>query len=150
MVTKGFSWPSMVRLQRGEHFAKGHGHGVGAQRFERVQEDVVLHDAHLDAAFKVFHLGDRAFAVGQVAKAVFPIGQIQARSFELLVEELTGGPSSTASASSLANRKGRSNAPSSLIMPTSGELDVHTISCVPARSACVAGRSPRPRRPRKR
>ena len=27
-------------------------------------------------------------------------------------------------------------------MPTSGEMEVHTISCVPARSAWVAGRSP--------
>ena len=50
-----------------------------------------MHHTHLDAV-KVFHFGDWAFAVGQVAKTVFPIGQVhQACSFELLVEELTGG-----------------------------------------------------------
>ena len=74
-----------------EHFAKGHRYGIGAQRFERIQEDVVLHDTHLDAV-KVFDLGDWAFAVGQVTEAVFPIGQVhQPRSLQLFVEELTGG-----------------------------------------------------------
>src|SRR5690606_26200363 len=60
---------------------------------------------------------------------------------------LPNSPSRMASAScSLANRKGRSKTPSAGMMPTSGEDEVTTISCVPERSACVACRSP-PRAP---
>ena len=77
-------------FQRREHFTKGHWHSVGAQGLESVNKDVVLHDTHFDAV-KVFHLGDRALAVGQVAKTVFPISQIhQAGFFELLVEVHAG------------------------------------------------------------
>ena len=78
-------------LQGGENLTEGHGHGIGAQRLERVQEDVVLHDAHFHA-IEVFHFGNRPFAVGQVAKAIFPVGQVnQAGVFQFLVEELAGG-----------------------------------------------------------
>ena len=61
-------------FQRAEQFREGHRDGVGAQRLEAVQKHVVLHHAQFDAV-EVFHLGDGALAVGQVAKAVFPIHQ---------------------------------------------------------------------------
>ena len=73
-------------LECRENFAERHRHGIGAQRLESVEEDVVLHHAHLDAV-EFFRLGDRALAVGQVAKTVLPVGQVdQPGFFELLVE----------------------------------------------------------------
>ncbi|MCY1360200.1 hypothetical protein D9M69_468160 [compost metagenome] len=78
-------------LQRGEHLAEGHGHGIGAEGLERIQEDVVLHHAQLHA-FEVLGLGDRLLAVREVAETVLPVGQVhETGGLELLVEVLARG-----------------------------------------------------------
>ena len=67
-------------FQGGKDFTKGHRYGVGTQGFEGVEENIVLHHTHFDA-IKIFSLGNRALAVGQVSETVFPIGQIHQTSF---------------------------------------------------------------------
>ncbi len=58
------------RVQLGE----GHGRGVGAERVEAVDEQLVLDHADLEAG-EVFGLVDRAARVGGLAEAVLPVAQ---------------------------------------------------------------------------
>ena len=61
-------------MQRGQCFGPSHRHRIGAQRFEGIDINRILHDADFQAS----HVGrrlDRALGVGQVAEPAFGIGQ---------------------------------------------------------------------------
>ena len=61
-------------FQRGEQLIDRHGNGICPHAVEHVDIHVVLHGAHLESG-EVFDLAHRAAAVGEVAEAVFPVGQ---------------------------------------------------------------------------
>src|SRR5438034_661536 len=61
-------------FQRRVNLGEGHRNGVGAQRVEQIDIDRRLHDTYFQA-LEILELGDRMLAVGEVAKAEFPIPQ---------------------------------------------------------------------------
>ena len=61
-----------LRLQRSEDLSKGHRRRVCTQSFEGVKVHGALHDTQFDSV-KVFDFANRPAAVGQIAKAIFPV-----------------------------------------------------------------------------
>ncbi len=88
MVTNGFSWPSIALVSSaGNTSPNAIGTGFAPIGLERVEEDVVLHHAHLEAR-EVLDLVHRLLGIGEVAEAVLPVGEIDEADGRHLVRDV--------------------------------------------------------------
>jgi hypothetical protein len=91
-------------LQSGIDLGEGHRQGVGAERLEGVDEQRVLDDAQLQAAY-ILSLVDRVPVVADLAEAVFPKAESDQSLFRQLRHQLlASGPRGRPAARRLPER----------------------------------------------